>query len=480
MSFHKNKKNVIPVFKPLHKTQHTDRSNKVITFLPPDEFLRIKPTCNLLVIDEAAAIPLTVLKQLIESTTRVIVSSTIDGYEGTGMGLRTKLLAYFSTLNRSVNTFELTTPQRWELNDPVEQFISSTFLVQKNTPIKNDISPTSMRNSDQVIVEKINRDLLSNDPQRVHKLFQLLTHAHYRTTPDDLRYLLDAPDIEVWIASYDGNIRGVLMVSCEGNINYAFEQDIWLGKRRLNGHLIPQSLSSQSGFRQATRFFYKRIVRIAVEEKYRRTGVASKLVGDFYNSVTQQNQNLDFIGVSYGYEPILYRFWQSMDFKPIRISHRGNTRSGLKSMIMLKPISARAKKFHQQLENNFKLDLLFNINNKKDESIDSEIVNLIDIEFTVKDDDQDQLDIYAFAFGNRQYLNCQRSLFDFTIYCLNSESLRRNINQKQIDLIKLKVLQQMEWVQTAKLLAFAGKKQILAELRVTYATLYNAVWGNKS
>lgn len=48
---------------------------------------------DLLVIDEAAAIPLNLLKPMVMSArTTTIISSTIHGYEGTGRSLSIKLI----------------------------------------------------------------------------------------------------------------------------------------------------------------------------------------------------------------------------------------------------------------------------------------------------------------------------------------------------------------------------------------------------
>jgi len=48
---------------------------------------------DLLVIDEAAAIPLNILKPMVYNTScTTIISSTIHGYEGTGRSLSLKLI----------------------------------------------------------------------------------------------------------------------------------------------------------------------------------------------------------------------------------------------------------------------------------------------------------------------------------------------------------------------------------------------------
>ena len=80
--------------------------NKLFRFNSPGEFQKlqvyfqyISPTdvqklgqCELIVIDEAAAIPLPLVKELISGPYISFLASTINGYEGTGRSLSLKLL----------------------------------------------------------------------------------------------------------------------------------------------------------------------------------------------------------------------------------------------------------------------------------------------------------------------------------------------------------------------------------------------------
>ena len=49
-------------------------------------------SCELVAIDEAAAIPLPVVKKLMSGDRLTLLSSTINGYEGTGRALSLKLI----------------------------------------------------------------------------------------------------------------------------------------------------------------------------------------------------------------------------------------------------------------------------------------------------------------------------------------------------------------------------------------------------
>ena len=74
--------------------------------------------CDLLVIDEAAAIPLPFVKRMLNNYP-VLLSSTVHGYEGTGRALSLKL---FNNLqDRNLKQIKLTFPIRYGNQDPIEK-----------------------------------------------------------------------------------------------------------------------------------------------------------------------------------------------------------------------------------------------------------------------------------------------------------------------------------------------------------------------
>lgn len=72
------------------KIQQNFRNN-LFQYIEPHEASRLSQA-ELLVIDEAAAIPLPLVKALISGPYMSFLSSTINGYEGTGRSLSLKLL----------------------------------------------------------------------------------------------------------------------------------------------------------------------------------------------------------------------------------------------------------------------------------------------------------------------------------------------------------------------------------------------------
>jgi len=57
-----------------------------IEFVAPDDLIANKHDVSLLMVDEAAAVPVQMLSELLQSYSRIVFSSTIHGYEETGRG----------------------------------------------------------------------------------------------------------------------------------------------------------------------------------------------------------------------------------------------------------------------------------------------------------------------------------------------------------------------------------------------------------
>lgn len=76
---------------------HRDH-RQTIQYIRPQDYAKLAQA-ELLIIDEAAAIPITIVKQLM-GPYLVLLSSTINGYEGTGRSLSLKLINQLREQNR--------------------------------------------------------------------------------------------------------------------------------------------------------------------------------------------------------------------------------------------------------------------------------------------------------------------------------------------------------------------------------------------
>lgn len=156
--------------------------------------------------------------------------------------------------------------------------------------------------------------------------FGLLVDAHYRTTPADLRQWMDDPAARSWRALINGKIVGVLWGAVEGGLSDGLAQQVASGKRRIRGHLLPQSLASHSGFPEAASLHGLRIIRIAVSAQARRSGIGRSLVAAA--TAGAEHEGLDFTGTSFGGSSDLYAFWDSCGLAFVRAGLQQDATSG--------------------------------------------------------------------------------------------------------------------------------------------------------
>ncbi len=74
-------------------------------------------------------LPLSWLAQFSNSFSKVLLTSTSEGYEGSGKGFILKLKGY---LKRTIHLFRLEIPLRWQQNDRLEQWMDQLALVEQN------------------------------------------------------------------------------------------------------------------------------------------------------------------------------------------------------------------------------------------------------------------------------------------------------------------------------------------------------------
>lgn len=93
-------------------------------FMAPDALLASGARADWLVVDEAAAIPAPLLLQLVSRFPRILLTTTVQGYEGTGRGFLLKFCARFPQLHR----FTLRQPVRWAPECPLENIVSEALI----------------------------------------------------------------------------------------------------------------------------------------------------------------------------------------------------------------------------------------------------------------------------------------------------------------------------------------------------------------
>ncbi|MHA2202167.1 MAG: tRNA(Met) cytidine acetyltransferase TmcA domain-containing protein, partial [Candidatus Hodarchaeales archaeon] len=125
---------------------HTS-SNAKITYIWPSEIQNSLKT-DLFVVDEAAAVPVEILKKIAKISARKIFLSTIHGYEGAGRGFQHKFLHYLKKQKQIHYTeYSLDQPIRYIKGDLIEKLLNQTFLLDVELGALNIDSQTLKRAS---------------------------------------------------------------------------------------------------------------------------------------------------------------------------------------------------------------------------------------------------------------------------------------------------------------------------------------------
>jgi len=263
---------------------------QTIQYIDPTDY-HAATHAEILAIDEAAAIPLPVVKSLLGQYI-VIMSSTIHGYEGTGRSLSVKLfheLRFKCPPGHSFKETVLNEPIRYGPEDPIEKWLYDLLCLDAT-----DILPLTkgLPHPSACGLYYINRDTLFSghalSEQFLKRLWSLFVSSHYKNSPNDLQLLSDAPAHAVFILldstqmEKTGKLDGIPDILCavqiaiEGGIVGSTIQAQLNKGYRPAGDLIPWTVCEQfqdSNFGQLTGI---RIVRIAAHPDAQGMGYGSR------------------------------------------------------------------------------------------------------------------------------------------------------------------------------------------------------------
>ncbi|KAJ9132521.1 RNA cytidine acetyltransferase [Pleurostoma richardsiae] len=303
------------------------RSNhrQTIQYIQPQDS-HVLGQAELVAIDEAAAIPLPLVRKLI-GPYLVFMSSTISGYEGTGRSLSLKLIqqmreqsktsglaegtvemdrstgkstderhSTFQNSGRSLTEISLTEPIRYGKGDAVEKWLNSLLCLDATLPSRSKINAQGFPDPTQCQLLKVNRDTLFSFHPVAERFLQqmvaLYVASHYKNSPDDLQLMSDAPAHELFVltppVTEDNRLPEplcVIQVCLEGKINRQSVMN-YLGRgQRPAGDLIPWLVSQQFQDEEFASLSGARVVRIATSPHHSSMGYGSralKLLVDYY------------------------------------------------------------------------------------------------------------------------------------------------------------------------------------------------------
>ena len=318
-----------------------------IEFIAPDELairLQHEPEFSQsawLLVDEAAMIPLPLLQEYSQYFQHIVFSTTIHSYEGTGRGFELK---FKRKIHRTFQHFELKQPLRWQENDPLEDFIDDLLLLNA----EDDFQQFPFQRYLPYQIREVQKT------HHIAEFYGLMTLAHYRTSPLDLRRLLDGENQRFYFAEYQQNLLGAIWALEEGNMaDDELIIQIQQGKRRPKGNLVPQALCFHENLSHACKLRSLRISRIAVQPNWQKQGIGQNLMKFIENS------SVDFLSVSFGYTDELAKFWQKCGFVLVHLGEHQEASSGCYSAIALKGISKEGLDLvdtaHKQFQRNIPL-----------------------------------------------------------------------------------------------------------------------------
>ena len=289
-----------------------------LRFYPPSVLLQKSLSADLIIIDEAAAIPVSILQKIQQLGVRHWYASTLHGYEGNGRGFELRFLAWLKHHNIAFQCTHLTEPVRWASDDPLEA-LSYRLLLLDAEPGSLDPSTISRHDLRYVAVSQA---ALVENASLLKQIFGLLIAAHYRTTPNDLRQLLDSPDLLIRVLMHQQTPVAVAVLVEEGPLADELIDAIWSGYRRPSGDLIPQTLLSREGITEAGSLRGWRVMRIAVHPGLQRLGMGSMLLENIHTEAS--GLGLDFCGASFAADVSLFSFWQANHYLPLRLGERSD------------------------------------------------------------------------------------------------------------------------------------------------------------
>ena len=444
-----------------------------ITFWAADALLQQRPKLSLLMVDEAAAIPVTLLKALLNNYTRLVFATTVYGYEGNGRGFSLRFKPYVDSCMPQYQSSQLSLPIRWASGDRLEAVVNELLLLDSERHTEQMQAVQGAVACDDLQFKVLEAQALLDNPHWLNAIFALLVAAHYQTSGDDLRLLLDHPDLHI-MAFFDGQQPvAVALIMLEGGFSELDKQQLLHEKRRFRGHILPQQ-GLNAGFSQALEYRYARVMRIAVAPALQRTGLGGHLLGAVQRHL-QQEGLADFYGASFAAEADVVRFWQQNGFHLCVSGSRKDSSSGLYTVTVLKTLSDDDAIFHlhsqwlTQWQQDIPYLLLTQIND-----IDIGVAALffrgVDGELSLHDSAQ----ITAYCQQRRGFEATQSAMYRFMQQGLSQASatdwLTVADHDKIAPLLELLLLNR-PWQQLSERYNYNGRNALDAQFRLTLSQL---------
>ncbi len=327
-----------------------------IEYWQPYTVLRLD--VDVVVVDEAAGIPVPLLHRIWSKFSRTIYATTIHGYEGAGRGFSVRFLRKLREDPKTkLILFEMEEPIRYSADDPIERFQFDVLLL--------DAEPEELSEEDIELIKRgeFTYEALSPEylfspegEEDLRHLFGIYVLAHYRNEPDDLGRIADAPHHSVRVARLsNGKIVGAVQLAEEGDIPDDLIDELLVGGK-IPGNIIPDRLLKHLRRREFGRGSGWRIVRIAVHLDVQGRGIGSYLLSKVVEEAARRG--LDWVGAGFGVSSELLNFWLKNGFKVLHLSPDRNPVSGEYTALVIKPLNSKWEELVNEASREFSLKVV--------------------------------------------------------------------------------------------------------------------------
>ena len=316
-----------------------------VRYLPPAEAAGLPDDPDAAIVDEAAALPVRLLEGFLDERLSVAFCTTVHGYEGAGRGFAIRFRERLLDGPLAVRDVRLDEPIRYARNDPVEAWASRALLLDARPAVDDAVADAAVGDASY---RALDPDDLLADETLLGEAFGLLVAAHYRTEPNDLARLLDAPNLVARGLVAEGRVVAVALLAREGGLGAEARREMYEGER-VRGNMVPDLLTSQLRNEAAAAPRGLRTVRIATHHALRDAGFGSRLLDEVHGEFGGDERDdaaagaVDYFSVGYGATPRLLRFWRRAGYGTVHLSTTRNDASGEHSVIMLRPETAAGR-----------------------------------------------------------------------------------------------------------------------------------------